>query len=263
MRRSGRRFLVGGAFAVAAAASALTLPGLASAAEQLGDTVPVVSNQPATYDFRTTVPAWSVVSLRSSAGSDFNLRVYDGPGSVDSARNKTDFVLVNSNPGAHAPADYIARTIQRSGPGRYSLRFNTNVATLGVPTNPAPGAGSVIRTTSNSPVTLVRLNLTPGLGFRLRFPPRTSAYVLNGNPGTTTVIGRDVAEARNISAGGQLWGAWTIGSAESGGCIAFTDPNFGSGFVPVLVLIDDEPMGSAGKTFQPYAYNREVDPEEC
>ena len=245
-----------------AGALAVTLPGLASAAVALGSGSAIVANAPETYNFSTTSQGWSVVSLRSEAGTNYNLKVSDGSHWVASQTSITDFALLNSNPGAHPLDDYAADAIRRSGAGSYSIRFNVSSRLLRTPTNAAPSAATAIRTSSTSPVTIVRLDLAPGKGVRMQFPPHTAVYSLNGNPGGTTMIRRSVAISSNISAGGKVFGAWTIGDAETGGCVAMSNPVFDESFVPILVLIDDDPMGSA-KTFYPYAYDREVDPEEC
>jgi hypothetical protein len=259
--RRYRTVLIGGVV-VGAGALVVTQPGLASASVDLGSRSAIVANAPDTYNFSTTNQGWSVVSLRSQAGSNYNLKVSDGSHWVASQTGITDFALLNSNPGAHPLDDYTADVIRRSGTGSYSIRFNVSSRVLRTPTNAAPSAATAIRTTSTSPVTIVRWDLEPGKGVRVQFPPHTAVYSLNGNPGGKTMIRRNEAIASNISAGGALQGAWTIGDAETGGCVAMTNPVFDESFVPILVLIDDDPMGSA-KTFYPYAYDREVDPEEC
>lgn len=243
-------------------------PGVAAAAAQLGNQTPIESNQPGTYTFTTTSKAWSVVSLRSSAGTDFDLTVQGGGKSVASRSTVTDFVLVDSNPGEQPLGSFTAKVVRYSGPGSYSLRFKTNTPTLTTPpANPGPTGANVLTTTGKSPVTVVRLKLQPGKGFRLRYPPHTSVYVINDNPAqegiyANTVLDRNLANGRNLlTMPGVASGIWSIGDWQSGGCAAYTDLGFAPTSTPALVLVDDDPLGSAGKTFYPFAYNRDTDPE--
>jgi hypothetical protein len=256
--------LIGSAF-VGAVTLAFTLPGLASAAVTLGNQVPIESTRADSYDFRTTIRNWSVVSLRSSASVNFDLRVRAGSTQVTSRTTSTDFVLIDSNPNERAAGGYTADVLRASGSGgSYSVRFNTSTATFTKPTNAGPSGSHVLRTSSASPVKVLRLDLKTDEGFRLRYPPHTKVYLVNDNPALNLakVIDRSTADSRNLFVNGQLFGTWIIGDAQQGGCVAFAEPGFDAASTPALVLVDDDPKGSAGKTFYPFAYNRWTDPQQ-
>lgn len=78
------------------------------------------------------------------------------------------------------------------------------------------------------------------------------------------MLDRHDADARNLLTNRGAFGIWSVGDWANGGCVAFTDLGFDPASTPTLVLVDDDPAGSAGKTFHPFSYNRDVDPaEEC
>lgn len=256
------RLIVGAAIA-AAVVLAVTVPGLASAAEALGDDRAAVGNRATSYDFRTTVRSWSVVSLRSQQGANFDLTVHDGPNAFASRYGSgTDFVLIDSTPGLHPLGPYRADVARQAGNGWYSVRFNQTNPAMRVPTNARPSNRNVLRTTTSSPVTVLQLNFEADQGFRLLYPPNTSVYVLVDSPGRGPVISRADAVSRDLLVGGSVFGAWRTGSSATGGCVAYADPALPDTARPVLVLVDDDPMGAREKTFHPFAYDRWTDTQK-
>jgi len=261
-RKLRSKLLVGGGL-TAAAALVVTLPGAASAAAALNYDQAVTGSTSTDYDVNTSTRVWSVVSVRSSAGSDFDLNVSDGPTSYISQRSAgTDFVLIDSSLDAHGPATYPTRITRFSSGGRYSAIHSRAHSVITRPTNPRPSSRTnVFVTTRTAPVTLVPIRLKIDEGFRVKFPVGTTVLLTRSflTPVPPFVENRAQVEQTGLLGGGRVSGAWVVGDSTTGGCAAFGSPDGTDDWI--LVLIDDQPMGSAGKIFNLYSYDRWNDPQ--
>jgi hypothetical protein len=246
---------------VAAVALAGAVVGPASAGESLNGG-PVVASAPDTYPFQTTARTWSVVSLRSQSGSNFNLKTYDnGRWYASQLGDGVDFAVIDSNPGRHRlSARYSAEVTRRSGAGEYAVRFSEATETIPVPTNPVPQiTANELGVMEGEGVRVFSVPMRAGQGFKVAFVPGGEVYLV-GPTGSTV-------KRRNQVVADDLGGPQTeFHNGYLNACKAFVAPADG---VYGLVLVANTlrfwpPSETHGWAFFPFAYDPAVDdPQHC
>ncbi|MEU7478336.1 hypothetical protein AB0A63_20290 [Lentzea sp. NPDC042327] len=177
---------------------------------------------PHNFSFNTTTNAWSVVALRSPAGADYDLRVYDDKAQTvqkgaSLAAGVVDFVAINSNSGTTPLGDFYPRVNASSGTGGYSLELAQGSTTL-----PAASAQSIAM--SSTKVVAVRdTSLTAGVPVTIKVTPGSASqdaelFLVGSVAGQSATY---VRSRTSVAAGAAVGGP---GAVET---ITFTPPATG------------------------------------
>jgi hypothetical protein len=172
--------------------------------DPLANNIPVSRpTPPATshnFSYNTVNNSWSVVALRPSAGSDYDLRLFDDKAQTiqkgsSVQRGAVDFVAVNSNTGRTPLGDFYPRVNAPSGPGGdYALELAQGSTLLH-----ASSSQSIAM--SGSKVVAVRdTNLTAGVPVTIKVTPGSSSqdaelFIVGSVEGTTSTYTRSRASA--------------------------------------------------------------------
>lgn len=220
----------------------LALPGVASASVALPDGVVVYGTTGNDYTYTTSTPYWSVVAVQPRSG-DVDMVLYSGSTALNSSvqgTGRTDFVAVNSNPGARPLGAYHATVNPFSGSASHAVQLlqGRNVIILPVPANDGvSGAGDPDITfavlSDDDVASVADIYLTAGQKF---WAHTTSAgdslYLLETNPASATTFTRSRTQAAGA------------GHAVVDGCTLYTAAY--TGWHGLAVVDDRWPTGSGG-----------------
>ncbi|MFJ3667306.1 hypothetical protein ACIPSE_12700 [Streptomyces sp. NPDC090106] len=165
---------------------------------------------PQNFSLDTAVQSWSVVALRPSSPTDFDLALYDNRaqtirlGSSTLNDQAVEFIAIDSN--LRPPGDYYPRVSQFKGPGTYTIESVMGFSTL------QPGSSTTIHLDDSQVAAVQDTPLTAGVPVTITLTPQdpisvAGLFVMGDDPGnpSTFVQSRTAAVASAVGAnsGGQ------------------------------------------------------------